>query len=117
MCPVRIDIPDVLVHLRAKVVDAKREHAVPTAESVAMRAMAWVFGDEHRLAAAQRAGALGSSVVARHGRMARLPGPLSGWTDARDAPTVAAESFRDWWQRERAAGPDERRGSGDDERS
>jgi L-lactate dehydrogenase complex protein LldF len=103
VCPVRINIPDVLVHLRAAVVDAKREHTVPSAEQLAMRAMAWVFGDEGRLAAVQRAGALGSSVVAHEGRVGRLPRPLSRWTDARDAPAVPAESFRAWWQRERGA--------------
>ena len=42
-CPVRIDIPKVLVHLRAKVVDAHRDDTVPKAEALAMKAAAYAF--------------------------------------------------------------------------
>ncbi|MBO8191500.1 iron-sulfur cluster-binding protein [Streptomyces oryzae] len=100
VCPVKIDIPEVLVHLRARVVEETggRRHT-PTPEAVAMRAARWVFSSPARLSAAQRLAALGSRVVARRGRIARLPGPLAGWTDARDAPAPAGEPFRQWWER------------------
>jgi L-lactate dehydrogenase complex protein LldF len=94
VCPVMINIPDVLVHLRNRVA----EEIGHPAEAATMRAMAWVFGDERRFAAAQRA--------ARLAPLSRLlPDPLSPlhkWTAARDLPTVPAESFRAWWQRERS---------------
>jgi L-lactate dehydrogenase complex protein LldF len=102
VCPVKIDIPEVLVHLRARVVDAHRERRVPTAEQLAMRAMQWVLSDPRRLAAAQQAGSAGGRVVARRGRVGRLPWPLSRWTDARDAPAPPRESFRAWWKRTRS---------------
>jgi L-lactate dehydrogenase complex protein LldF len=36
-----------------------------------------------------------------------LPLPiLHGWTDTRDFPPFAAQSFRDWWRRERKNGKD-----------
>ena len=55
--------------------------------------------DPSRLAAAQRAGSAAGRLVSRHERIGRLPGPLSAWTDARDAPAPPPESFRAWWRR------------------
>jgi L-lactate dehydrogenase complex protein LldF len=101
VCPVKIDIPEVLVHLRAEVVDQKRERRIPTPEAVAMKAMAWVFDSPERLERAQKAARRGSGVFARDGVIGRMPGPLHGWTDTRDAPAVPAESFREWWRRTR----------------
>ena len=102
-CPVRIDIPEVLVHLRAEVVDARRG-ARPHAEAVAMKAAAWTLGKSGRLRFAQRVSALFSRLGRRRlpgGRraIARLPWPGSLWTDARDLPAPPRESFRRWWQR------------------
>jgi L-lactate dehydrogenase complex protein LldF len=53
------------------------------------------------LAAAQRAASASRNVVARKGRIRRLPPPLSGWTETRDAPAPPPESFRAWWARTR----------------
>jgi L-lactate dehydrogenase complex protein LldF len=98
VCPVKIDIPRVLLHLRAKAVEAK----APAVERALMRGVAWVFGGPRRLAAAQRLGRLGQRPLVRAGAIRRLPPPLSKWTRTRDLRPVAAESFRSWWRRERA---------------
>jgi iron-sulfur cluster protein len=45
-----------------------------------------------------RSGRLGQWPPARGGTIDRLPGPLSGWTSARDLPAVPRQSFRDWWR-------------------
>lgn len=78
-CPMKIDIPEILVHLRAKVTEAAHARRkadrpmrlrLPTGEHATMAALAWVLSDATRLARAQRSGAL----------LARLAGPL-GLTD------------------------------------
>jgi L-lactate dehydrogenase complex protein LldF len=100
-CPVRIDIPNLLVHLRAKHVDGERErHRLPTPERAAMAAAAWTMGSPARFAAAGRAARAGR-LIARDGRIRQLPPPLSAWTGARDAPEPPAETFREWWARRR----------------
>ncbi|GAA1330595.1 LutB/LldF family L-lactate oxidation iron-sulfur protein [Saccharothrix algeriensis] len=96
VCPVRIDIPEVLTHLRAEVVAARGRDA----ESVAMAAAAWVFASPERYERAQRLGSL-VRFLARDGRLSRLPGPGAAWTSSRDAPVPARESFRQWWRRNR----------------
>ena len=99
-CPVRIDIPALLVHLRARhVEEAARDRPVPGAEAVAMAAASWVMASPARYAAAQRAGRSGR-VLRRGGRIRWLPPPLSAWTAARDAPAPPAQTFREWWRRE-----------------
>ena len=88
-CPVKIDIPSILVHLRNQV-----PH--PRAEAVAMAAAAYTMDHPRLYAAAQRAARL-SRVAGRRGR--GLPPPLNGWTAGRDLPEPPAETFRDWWAR------------------
>ncbi|WP_055585942.1 lactate utilization protein B [Peterkaempfera griseoplana] len=110
-CPVRIDIPQVLAHLRAEVVEAKRRgSAVPSAEALAMRTAGAVLGSPGRLALAQRAAALGGRLLGRGGTVGALPGPLRRWSGARDTPAPPAESFRSWWKRTREGGPEKEDG-------
>jgi len=110
VCPVRIDIPSVLVDLRAQVVDAHRGQRPPKPEAVAMRAAAWTFGRSGRLGAAERASGVFARVsdrLSRDGRtlpggrraLGRLPWPGSLWSSARDLPMPPTESFRAWWKR------------------
>jgi L-lactate dehydrogenase complex protein LldF len=98
-CPVKIDIPRILVHLRGKSTDARRGQSRLDGENLAMQAALWVFGGAGRLRLAQRAGRLGQRLFAREGTIAKLPGPLSAWSASRDFPALPEESFRDWWRR------------------
>ncbi|WP_344077305.1 lactate utilization protein B [Luedemannella helvata] len=95
-CPVRIDIPEVLVHLRAKVVD-QGGHPL---ERATMAAAAATFASAGRLGAAQRAG----GALLRRARRLRLRGPgwVGAWFGARDLPPPARQSFRRWWRRTRS---------------
>ncbi|WP_188781055.1 lactate utilization protein B [Marmoricola endophyticus] len=111
VCPVRIDIPSVLVDLRAQVVDAKRivpdvsaadsgvrprqRPAAPSPQSLAMKGAAMTFASARRLGLAERFAGVGTSLARR---LPWLPG-VSAWAGARDLPQAPAESFRRWWRR------------------
>jgi L-lactate dehydrogenase complex protein LldF len=92
-CPVKIDIPSVLIHLRARVVREEQSRWDP--ERLAMDAVGAMFASRRRYEAAQRLSKLG------RGPLAKLPVP--GWTAMRELPEVPAQTFREWW-RERRAG-------------
>ncbi|ACU98656.1 LutB/LldF family L-lactate oxidation iron-sulfur protein [Saccharomonospora viridis] len=98
VCPVRIDIPEVLTHLRAQAVRARSKR---NPEALAMAGAAWMFRDPQRYETAQRIGALARFFTGGDGRIKRLPWPGSKWTDSRDVPEVPRESFRAWWRRHR----------------
>src|SRR6266498_4236564 len=63
VCPVKIDIPSVLVHLRGKVVHERKTVLDP--EAAAMKAAAWAFSTRARFERAQRLGRLGQWPLAR----------------------------------------------------
>ncbi len=100
VCPVAINIPEALVHLRGEVVEAKRSTAFDP-ERMVMRQAAWVLRSGRRLGLAQRAASASRMLTGRSGRIRRLPPPLGGWTKTRDAPAPPPESFRAWWARTR----------------
>jgi L-lactate dehydrogenase complex protein LldF len=95
VCPVMIDIPQVLVHLRGKAVEGKPAR---DPERLAMEAVAWTFSTRGRYERAQKLGRVGQWPLARGGKITRLPGPLGGWTRSRHLPAVASQTFREWWR-------------------
>jgi L-lactate dehydrogenase complex protein LldF len=99
VCPVKIDIPQILVHLRGRVVREVKSRWSP--ERLAMDTVRRVFSDRGRYERAQR--------LARAGRgpLNAPVGPLAAWTAMRDLPDVPQESFREWWA---ARGPSAERG-------
>ena len=99
VCPVKIDIPSVLLHLRGVAVRAKASPA----ERAAFGAVGWLFRGRRRFALAQRLARVAQRPLLRRGLIHWLPGPLGGWTRGRDLRPVARESFREWWSRERGA--------------
>ncbi|HEV7565673.1 MAG TPA: LutB/LldF family L-lactate oxidation iron-sulfur protein [Microbacteriaceae bacterium] len=93
VCPVKIDIPAVLLHLRSEVV----RKAGATPERAVMRGVARVFGSARRYKRAQRLARLMQRPAQR------LPGPLATWTRTRELKPLPKETFREWWSRERGA--------------
>jgi L-lactate dehydrogenase complex protein LldF len=90
-CPVKIDIPRVLLHLREQAVDATGKPG----ERLAMRLMGWVFGRASRLRFAQRLARVMQRPFVHSGMIHRLPPPFAAWTRTRDLRPVAPVSFVD----------------------
>jgi L-lactate dehydrogenase complex protein LldF len=105
VCPVKINIPEVLIHLRGKVV--REDQATLGGKfslwNIGMQAAAFLLKDADRLAMAERVGQVGQKVlVSKNGFIEWMPGMLSGWTQTRDLKAMPAQSFREWWAKEKA---------------
>ncbi|HEY2543267.1 MAG TPA: lactate utilization protein LutB domain-containing protein, partial [Gaiellaceae bacterium] len=88
VCPVKIDIPGVLLHLRARAVSAKASRT----ERAGMRLVGWVFSGRRRFAIAQRLARLMQPFALRLG-------PLDAWMRTRDLKPMPEQTFREWWRR------------------
>ncbi len=97
-CPVRIDIPSLLVHLRARHVE---ETSRLRPERLAMGALGWVMSSPSRFRLATRSTRIARPLWRRRGRIRSLPPPGSRWTATRDVPLPPPETFREWWLRTR----------------
>jgi L-lactate dehydrogenase complex protein LldF len=111
VCPVKINIPEVLIHLRNKVVKQNTAGVAGffDVEAGAMKAMAMIFRSERRFRAAQRLGRAAEGPLVRkdgqgEGWIRWLPGLLGGWTQVRDLQEIPKETFRDWWEKRGADG-------------
>jgi L-lactate dehydrogenase complex protein LldF len=98
-CPVKIDIPSLLVELRTRHVDAARLRRGnrPDAEAIAMAAAAYVMRKPRRFARAGQMTRVGRILLRRGRSRLPLPEALAGWGASRDLPTPPAQTFREWW--------------------
>jgi len=106
VCPVKINIPETLIHLRGRIVREDQETLAGklAPEALAMRAAATVFLSHRRYQAAQRLARIGQLLFEDEGQLTRLPGMAGEWTRFRDLKPIPGASFRDWWKsRERGA--------------
>src|ERR1700712_4768074 len=103
-CPVKIDIPSMLVELRGRAVDVDRGHGLPGGWDAAMKAASWVMSNEKRFAAAENMSKAGRLVAGKQGRISTLPFPLSAWSTSRDLPAPPRQTFRQWWRDEHEGG-------------
>jgi L-lactate dehydrogenase complex protein LldF len=96
VCPVKIDIPSVLIHLRGRVVREQKSKLSP--EALAMQAVGRAFSSQKGYERAQRLAQAGRGPFA-----GRAPG-LKAWTEMRELPDVPRETFREWWRHSRPKG-------------
>lgn len=93
-CPVRIDIPKLLVELRQQSTDHMpwgiRQGIVWYAR-ISTRPRLFRF--------VTRAGGLVGRLLGRGGWLRRIPGVLRSWSDKREMPAPAPQTFNDWWRK------------------
>jgi L-lactate dehydrogenase complex protein LldF len=94
ICPVKINIPEILIHLRSKIVASGNS---PLSERLGMKAAGFALSDGGRLAFAEKFARFAQWFFEKDGKLHNLPGILKGWTEYRDMPALPKESFRQWW--------------------
>ena len=94
-CPVKIQIPELLVRNRAAQHD---ERVTSRGEEFVYRLWSRVLRSPFWYRLATRTAGWWLPRFAKDGWLRRLPGPLKGWTQCRDFPAPARRSFRDQWQ-------------------
>ncbi len=112
VCPVKIDIPELLLHLRAEITDGTAGGAESNpqrkrkfTESLAFRMYGFAWSGPVSYGLGIKAARLMQKLVVRDGRIGKVSGfvakllpPLGAWTAWRDAPAVAERSFREQWR-------------------
>jgi L-lactate dehydrogenase complex protein LldF len=110
VCPVKINIPEVLIHLRNRVVKQQSAglNLLVNPEVMALKAVAMVFRSEGVFRASQKLGRLAELPLSRKdgqgvGWIEWMPGMLGGWSQVRDLRVMPKQTFRQWFeQREKA---------------
>jgi L-lactate dehydrogenase complex protein LldF len=102
VCPVKIDIPKILLELRHDVKKAEARDKQNRIESLAFRAFAWVVTHPRVYAFAGRVAAMMSPAgdgkwISKVPPAMNLP-PVRAWLSQRDLPPAPVRSFRDQWR-------------------
>ncbi len=98
VCPVRIQIPKMLLGLREQ---AAAEGRLPGWLERGMSRYARTSVDPKRWSRAKKWASRLGGLISTRGWIRRLPGPGRGWTRGRDMRRPARESFNDWWRSHR----------------
>ncbi len=104
VCPIRINIPRMLLHLRHRMAESPldSDNSATTAERQAARGYSWLMSSPAALTAASKLGRLVQKPFVSDGKLGqRVPLPLvSRWTESRDLPAMPRRTFREVWARD-----------------
>ena len=103
VCPVKIDIPELLLELRSEVKKAQAREGQDRLERLGFRIWAWVMRHPRIY---EMLGLVGAAVMPEgesSGWLRGVPallnrGPLRAWFSQRDLPPLPARSFRQVWR-------------------
>jgi L-lactate dehydrogenase complex protein LldF len=94
-CPVRIDIPRMLIELRRQV---DEQHIAPWTERVVFKTVGRLLLHPALYRLGARIGRIVQRPFIRQGRIRALPSFFGQWTKTRDLPPVAARTFQERWR-------------------
>lgn len=98
-CPVKIDIPTMLIKLRRdRHFAGKLTGIEPFAVAMGSRALA--SPTLYKLSS--KFGRMGLKLLSKNGKVSKAPGPMGEWTMNRDLPLMAEKSFRERWKERQA---------------
>ena len=115
VCPIKINIPRMLLHLRHRLAEGTSESgsSATTAEKQAAQGYAWLMSNPSALSAARKLGKVAQKPFVSGEKVTRkvsLP-LVSRWTANRDLPSLPSRTFKEIWARqlenEAAEGGDE----------
>jgi L-lactate dehydrogenase complex protein LldF len=98
VCPVKIEIPKLLLKLRGEVTRADQREGRGGLERFTFRAWAWLMTHPGWYQALARMGSKLAPIMPK-------VGPLRGWASEREVPRLASLSFHQWWARRKHARP------------
>ncbi len=93
-CPVKIDIPRMLIELRRHL---DEDRIAPAGERVVFKTFARLLERPGLFRLAGRLGRLLQRPFLRDGRLGNVPFFFHGWTEHRDLPLVAPRPFQERW--------------------
>jgi L-lactate dehydrogenase complex protein LldF len=95
VCPVRIDIPRMLLKLRD---EGTKRDKYPYWLKMGLNLYRFAALRPRLFRLGGRLGGQATRMLGRDGWVTKLPGPLSAWTDQRDFPALARKSFSQRWR-------------------
>jgi L-lactate dehydrogenase complex protein LldF len=90
VCPVKIEIPKLLLKLRAEVVESKQREGAGGLERLAFRMFSWMMTHPRMYLMLARIGSMLAPITPKIG-------PLGKWASQRSLPPLASTSFHKWW--------------------
>jgi L-lactate dehydrogenase complex protein LldF len=102
VCPVKIPLPDLIVHQRNKAARHKQREPRPHLETLAIAGAGWAFRRGWHLGLVGRLTSLAGRLAGSRTAIGPLPWPASAWTRARDLPVPARRTFRQWWKKQQS---------------
>jgi L-lactate dehydrogenase complex protein LldF len=100
VCPVKINIPEILIDLRAQVTDLERKRAGRIFDPMylGMRMANLLFSRAWLFHAGQKLGRVGARIfTGKDGWIHRLPSVGAKWTQTRDLRGLPDQTFHEWW--------------------